>query len=90
MNLLILPFGLVSHLQATITGRKYIVHILMRMWEPGELDGQDSIHALFNKFVANTEYKFCPCLDSEEYQNEYFERISFHIKSVREATSAFH
>ena len=22
---------------------------------------------------SNTEYKFCPCLDSEEYQNEYFE-----------------
>ena len=46
------PFGLISHVQATITGRKYIVHILMRMWEPGELDGQDSIHALFNNFVC--------------------------------------
>ena len=84
------PFGLVSRVQVTITGRKYVVHILMRMWESGELDGRDSIHALCNKFVANTEYKFCPGLDPEEYQNEYFERIRFHIKSVREATTPFH
>ena len=32
------PFGLVSHVQVTITGCKYIVHILMRMWESRELD----------------------------------------------------
>ena len=84
------PFGLMSRVQVTITGRKYIVHILMRMWESGELDGRDSIHAVCNKFVANTEYKFCPGLDPEEYQKEYFERIRFHIKSVRETTSPFH
>ena len=84
------PFGLVSRVQVTITGRKYIVHILMRTWESGELDGRDSIHAVCNKFVANTEYKFCPGLDPEEYQKEYFERIRFHIKSVRETTSPFH
>ena len=84
------PFGLVSRVQVTITGRKYIVHILMRMWESGELDGRDSIHAVCNKFVANTEYKFCPGLDPEEYQKEYFERIRFHIKSVHETTSPFH
>ena len=32
------PFGLVSRVQVTITGRKYIVHILMRMWKSRELD----------------------------------------------------
>ena len=32
------PFGLVSCMQVTITGREYIVHILMRMWESRELD----------------------------------------------------
>ena len=71
-------------------GRKYTVHILMRMWESGELDGQDSIHLLCSKFVANTEYKFCPGLDPEEYHNEYFEKIRFHIKSVRQTTTPFH
>ena len=29
-------------------------------------------------------------MDPEEYQKEYFERIRFHIKSVRETTSPFH
>ena len=84
------PFGLVSCVQVTITGRKYVVHILIRTWESGELDGQESIHVLCNKFVANTEHKFCPGLDPEEYQNEYYERIRFHIKSVCETTTPFH
>ena len=29
-------------------------------------------------------------MDPEDNQNEYFERIRFHIKSVREATTLFH
>ena len=62
----------------------------MRVWESGELDGQDSIHLLCSKFVANTEYKFCPGLDPEEYHKDYFEKIRFHIKSVYQTTTPFH
>ena len=85
-----LPFGLVSRVQVTITRHKCIVHILMRKWEFGELEGPESIHALCNKFVANTQYKFCPGIDPEEYQSEYFWKIRFHLKSVSETISPFH
>ena len=60
------------------------------MWELGELDGRDSIHLLCSKFVANTEYKFCPGLDPEEYLKDYYEKIRFHIKSVHQTTTPFH
>ena len=82
------PFGLVSRVQVNITGRKYIVHILMREWEFGELEGRESIHALCNKLVANPEYKFCPGIDPEVYQSEYFRKIRFHLKSVCETLLA--
>ena len=83
------PFGLVSHVHITIKGRKYLVNVLMRTWDSGKLDSLHSIHSLCSKFADNAEYKFCPGLDPEVYQKEYFEKIRYHIESVRQTNSPF-
>ena len=72
-------YSLVSRVQITIKQNKYLVHILMREWDSGELCSKDDIHNLCNKFVSETKYKFCPRLDIEQYQQEYFDKIRFHI-----------
>ena len=84
------PYGLVSRVQITIKRNKYLVNILMREWDSGELYSKDDIHNLCNKFVSETKYKFCPGLDPEQYQQEYFDKIRFHIKTVRQTEWPFH
>ena len=49
------PFGLVSRVQVTL---QYVVHILMRKWESGELDGRESIHAVCIYSRPNLLFKF--------------------------------
>ena len=65
----------------------------MRIWESGELDEQDCIHVFCNKFVANTEYKFCRGLDPEEYtyQKNILRESCFTLRVfVKQLYSLFH
>ena len=83
------PYGLVSRAQITIKKNKYSASVLMKEWDSGELCSREDIHNLCNKFIAETKYKFCPGLDPEQYQQEYFDKIRFHIKTVRQTESPF-
>lgn len=58
----------------TIKKNKYLANVLMREWNSGELYSWG--HNLCNKLDAKTKYKFYPELDPEQYQQEYFDKIS--------------
>jgi len=83
------PCGLVSRAQITIKRNKYSVNVLKKEWDAGELHSQEEVSDLCRKFAADTKYKFCPGLDPDHYQQEYFEKIRFHLKSVRCTDSPF-
>ena len=77
------PFGLTSRVQVTIQHRNYVVHVLMRQWKTGELKTSEDLRALCDSFSNNSQYKFCPGIDSNYYETEYYAVIRFHIKSIR-------
>ena len=77
------PFGLTSRVQVTIQHRNYVVHVLMRQWKTGELKTSEDFRALCDSFSNNSQYKFCPGIDSNYYETEYYTVIRFHIKSIR-------
>ena len=77
------PFGMVSCVQISCRYNTYIAYVLMREWEIGSLGNNEDLNILCLKFCDSSEYKFCPGLNAENYEREYYASIQFHIKSVR-------
>ena len=77
------PFGMISRVQVTVQYNLYIAYVMMRKWESGSLASGEDLASLCVKFSSKSEYKFCPGLNPEQYETEYYAVIRFHIKSVR-------
>lgn len=78
-----LPFGSTSRVNITIQYKRYSVYVLMRLWGEGEIRSVDDVVELCRIFGCKSDYKFCPGVDPDHYENEYYKAIRFHIKSVR-------
>ena len=76
-------FGMVSRVQITVQYNLYTAYVMMRKWESGSLANGEDLAILCTKFSSKSEYKFCPGLNPEHYETEYYATIRFHIKSVR-------
>ena len=51
--------------------------------------GSDNLVTVWVKFSAKSDYKFCPGLNPQQYETEYYTFIRFHIKSVRRTELPF-
>lgn len=83
------PFGFTSRVQITMQYKNYKVHILMRLWEEGELESIQDVFELCTIFSNKSQYKFCPGIDPDYYEEQYHQPIRFHIKSVRQCHFPF-
>ena len=83
------PFGFTSRIQITLRGYSYVAHVLMIKWESGAVKTMDEAEGLCYKFSSKAGYKFCPGIDPDYYNTEYYEVIRFHIRSVRQTTAPF-
>ena len=77
------PFGMVSRVQITVQYNYYTAYVLMRKWESGTLTSIEDLTMVCLKFSSKSEHKFCPGINPEDYETEYFAAIRFHIASVR-------
>ena len=75
--------GLISRIQFTIEFKKYSIFILMRLWRTGKVKSIEDGTKVCQDISTLSDYKFCPGIDPEYYEEEYHKVIRFHIKSVR-------
>ena len=82
------PFGFTSRVQITIQENLYSVTIVMMKWESGGLATEHEVHNLCDKFSERSNYKFCPGINQDVYE-EYYGVIRFDLKSVRKSATPF-
>ena len=83
------PFGMLSRIQITAQYNCYTAYIMMRTWETGRLRSIEDLTTICLKFSVKSEYKFCPGINPEHYETEYFAVIRFHITTVRKTVFPF-
>ena len=84
------PYGLVPHIQVSVQCKVYTVSVLMRVWKKETLGSCDELDSVCKIIGSNTKHKFCPGIEMNRYMTDYYESISFHIKSARVSTFPFH
>lgn len=78
------PAGFISRVRLLLTEDKgYDLQILMRSKETGFVDSTDKFLELCSIIDPAGGYKFCPGIDINEYESEYFSIIRYDLKSVR-------
>ena len=77
------PLGITPRIQIKVQYKVYSVHVLMRLWKRESYDTSEDVASLCKLIGKNTNFKFCPGISYEHYMAEYYEKIRFHIKSVR-------
>jgi len=55
----------------------------MHLWKTGELNGFEEAHSLCYDFSSRSQFKFCPGIDPQLYEEEYYRVLGFHIKPLR-------
>ena len=77
------PLGVTSRVRISVTEYQYVVHVMMREVERGDMEKSSAVsklHYIFRKFATDSQdYKFCPGLDPERQR----EIVRFDLKSVR-------
>jgi len=84
------PFGMVSRMQITVQYNCCIAYVMMRKWESDSLTTVEDLTTVCLKFSMKSQYKFCPGINSEQYEAKYFKFIRFHIKNVRRTEYPFY
>lgn len=80
---------MISRVQVTVQYNRYIAYVMMRKCESGSLARGEDLATLCIKFSRKVKYKFCPGLNPEQYETEYYAAIQFHIKSLRRSEFPF-
>ena len=83
------PLGIMARVQVVVHYKFYTVHVLMRLWKQEHFDTVEEITNLCSMIGEKSQYKFCPGLPYENYMENYYEVIRFHIKSVRQTNFPF-
>jgi len=73
------PFGAVSRIQIAVHYKSYTVNVLMRQWRCSSFDSVAEIRELC--YIIE-EYKFCPGINPDHYNREYYDVIRFHINCM--------
>ena len=66
---------MVSRVQVTVQYNFYIAYVMMRRWESGILVSSKDLITMCLKISAKSEYKFCPGVNPEQYETEYYVTI---------------
>jgi len=53
------------------------------------LESVDDVYELCNILGNKSKHKFCPGIDCDYYEREYYQAIRFHLKSVRQSSYPF-
>jgi len=69
------PFGMVSHVQVTVQYKIYTAYVMMRKWESGILVSSEDLSTVCLKISAKSKYKFCPGVNTEQYEIKYYATI---------------
>jgi len=77
------PLGMISRVHVTIEYKKYSVFVLLHLWSSGEVNGVDDAYRICQDMSSSSTYKFCPGIDPDHYEEEYYSKLHFHVKSVR-------
>jgi len=80
------PFGYTSRISITLKGSDYVINSLGFHVESGTITSASDLHELCQGFAGHFSYKFCPGIDWKMYQENYYEVIRYHLKSVRYTT----
>ena len=83
------PHGMTSRVQITVQYKSYSIYVLMRLWKEGQLESIDDVFELCSILGNKSKHKFCPGIDFDYYEREYYQAIRFHIKSVRQSSYPF-
>ena len=83
------PFGMISRAQVTVQYNFYTAYVMMKKWESGILVSSEDLITVCLKISAKSEFKFCPGINPEQYETEYYAAIRFHIRSVHKTEFPF-
>lgn len=76
------PAGYVSRLRLIVNEEwKYYLQVLLSSTETGQLGCTEDFIQLCKRMVEG-EYKFCPGIDPEIYDKEFYAKIKYHSKNV--------
>ena len=84
------PAGYISRLRLIVNQEwKYDLQVLLSSSEEtGQLGSTDDFIQLCKQMVEG-EYKFCPGIDPEVYDKEFYAKIRYHSKNVSCSTIPF-
>ena len=84
------PFGAVSRVQIAVHYKSYTVHVLMKEWKRSSFETVAEIRELCQIIEDKSNFKFCPGIEPDHYNKEYYDVIRFHVQSVRLHDFPFH
>ena len=84
-----LPFGYTSRIHLVIKGNQYSVNVLGIKLQSGLVSSGAEVHELCRMFSNQSQYKFCPGIEWDFYEEHYHSVIRYHLKSVRYTTAPF-
>ena len=62
----------------------------MRELQKGIVQDESEVHELLKRFSSTSNFKFCSGIEYSYYQERYFKKIRFNIKSVRRMEAPFY
>jgi len=83
------PFGYTSRIHMWIKGNQYSINILSHKLQSGTISSSGEVHNLCRMFSDQSQYKFCPGLEWEFYEERYHSVIRYHPSYVRYCTAPF-
>ena len=83
------PHGMTSRVQVTVKYRSYSVYVLMKLWKEGQLESVDDVYELCNILGNKSKHKFCPGIDCDYCEREYYQAIGFIWKVYARAATPF-
>ena len=85
------PAGSTSRIRLVVSeDGSFDFQVLLRSKQAGKIESVDQFLELC-KMMANVngEFKFCPGIDSQQYQEEYFSKIRYDVKQLRQSDHPF-
>ena len=83
------PLGKISRVQVTIEYKKYSIFVMLHLWSTGEVNGVDDAFRICRDISRSSKCKFCPGIDPDYYEEEYHQKVQFHLKSVQSCNFPF-
>ena len=85
------PAGSISRLRLVVyDDESFYFQVMLHSKEIGRIENIDHFLSLCDMMAnVNSEYKFCPGIDPDEYEVQYLSKIRYDIRKVRRANHPF-